>query len=461
MPDSQQRDLNVIEANPTKELFVFMLVRDLTLQDAIGDLVDNSADGAKRLRPDTDVSKSRNRLEPDGKYDGLTIEILATSDEFSIKDNCGGISSDLARNYAFRFGRPKDMPGTPGSVGQFGIGMKRALFKLGGHFIIQSISAHSRFLVEENVDDWIDKAEWNFHFKELEEREKSDQPFEESQQGTSIIVRSLREDTISSFKLNKFLDNLRREIEKEQLYNIHRGLKIVINREELQSRQLLLLESEEIHTAFWQKSFEVEGETSSGILNVEIYAGISEENTDHGGWYIFCNDRLILSNDQTETTGWGDKIPKYHSQYNRFRGYVFFNSENADLLPWNTVKNDMDVSNPYFQYVRTEMIQLMRPVINFLNWVHDERQKYDEPEQRVLAKSLENAKPVVLSMVANLASSFSAPQRPPVSRNNTRISYSKPKEQVEEAKNFFGVRTNPEVGIHTFNYWYEAEVNQE
>jgi len=339
--------------------------------------------------------------------------------------------------------------------------MKRALFKLGRHFIIESISAHSKFLVEENVDEWIDKEEWNFRFKELDEREKTALAFDEVDQGTTIIVAPLREDTISSFKLDKFIDSLKREIEKEQLYNIHRGLKIIINDEELQSRQLLLLESDEFQTAHWQKSFQVKREMSKGILNVEIYAGISEENTDHGGWYVFCNDRLILSNDQTETTGWGDKIPKYHSQYNRFRGYVFFNSDNADLLPWNTVKNDMDIGNPHFRAVRLEMIKLMRPVIDFLNWVHDERQRVEEPEDRVLAKALANAEPVVLSRVTNLAPRFSSPQPSPTSRKNTRISYSKPKEQVEGAKEFFGVRSNQDVGINTFNYWYEAEVGEE
>lgn len=458
MENSNSDDPRLIYANPTKELFVFMLVRDLTLRDAIGDLVDNSADGAKRMRPDEDSSKSRNRLEPDGKYDGLEIIINAKPDEFTIIDNCGGIPSNIARNYAFRFGRPKDMPTTAGAVGQFGIGMKRAFFKLGRHFIIESTSSYSKFLVEENVDLWIEKDEWNFRFDELEEREKDDLPFSVEEQGTTIIVRELKEDTVSNFKLENFIIRLRQEIEREQLYNIHRGLKIVINDEVLQSRQLILLESEDFQTANWQQTYSVKRETSEGDLNVEIYAGISEENTEHGGWYVFCNDRLILGNDQTETTGWGDKTPKYHSQYNRFRGYVFFNSDNADLLPWNTVKNDMDVENPHFKAVRSQMIKLMRPVIDFLNWLHDERQKVEEPDKRILALAIENAQPVVLSKVANLGSRFTSPKPPPVTRNNTRISYSKPKEDVQIAKDFFGVTSNQDVGINTFNYWYEAEV---
>ena len=116
MSDLEPYDPHNIDADPTKELFVFILVRDLTLRDAIGDLVDNCVDGAKRLRPDDDTSKSRNKLEPDGQYNGLEITLVVNPDEFSIIDNCGGISSDLAREYAFRFGRPKDMPPSPGSV---------------------------------------------------------------------------------------------------------------------------------------------------------------------------------------------------------------------------------------------------------------------------------------------------------------------------------------------------------
>lgn len=38
-----------INASPTKELFIFMLTRDVQLSRAIIDLVDNCVDGANRL----------------------------------------------------------------------------------------------------------------------------------------------------------------------------------------------------------------------------------------------------------------------------------------------------------------------------------------------------------------------------------------------------------------------------
>lgn len=141
---------------------------------------------------------------------------------------------------------------------------------------------------------------------------------------------------------------------------------------------------------------------------------------------------------------------------------MFFNSDNADLLPWNTVKNNMDVENPYFQDVRDQMIRLMRPVVDFLNWVHVERQRIDVPAERTLAIALAKAVPVALSKVENIGATFSSPRPQPVPPNrNTTVSYVRPKEDVELAKDFFGVKSNQEVGTCTFNYWYEAEISEQ
>lgn len=54
--------LEVIDASPTKDFFISMLVRDLSLRDAIGDLVDNSVDSARTL------------VQNDS-YEGINIEI--------------------------------------------------------------------------------------------------------------------------------------------------------------------------------------------------------------------------------------------------------------------------------------------------------------------------------------------------------------------------------------------------
>src|SRR5579862_336281 len=98
-----------VEAEPTKEFFVSMLVRDIELIPALVDLVDNSVDGARKLRGS-------------GTLEGLFVRIEATSEMFRIIDNCGGIPVNIARHYAFRFGRTGETPRIPRSVGQFGVG---------------------------------------------------------------------------------------------------------------------------------------------------------------------------------------------------------------------------------------------------------------------------------------------------------------------------------------------------
>src|ERR1700728_825098 len=110
-----QIDPNRINAAPSKEFFIYMLTRDVQLTRSIIDLLDNSVDGAKRLR---------------GKesFHGLWVRIEVSPDHFKISDNCGGIPVSVAREYAFCFGRPKGAEATPNSLGLFGVGMKRTFF---------------------------------------------------------------------------------------------------------------------------------------------------------------------------------------------------------------------------------------------------------------------------------------------------------------------------------------------
>src|SRR5712692_4475260 len=185
MPNAESR---IIDASPTKDFFISMLIKDIGTTRAIIDLVDNCVDGARRLKAD-------------GNYEGLSIEIEATKDHFQISDNCGGIPVDLAREYAFRFGRPAEMAATPHSVGQFGVGMKRALFKLGKKFRIESTTQTSRFVVEEDVEKWKQKEKWEFEFREVERRR---QRVALSETGTTVRVWPLHPTIAESFSLDTF-----------------------------------------------------------------------------------------------------------------------------------------------------------------------------------------------------------------------------------------------------------------
>ncbi len=118
----QQKE--TVHATPTKRFFVDMLTRDIELHDAILDLLDNCVDGILRSQ--------RTKAKSDLPYEGFWAKITFNQKKFQIVDNCGGIPLDLAKKYAFMMGRPKeeddsDIP----TVGMYGIGMKRAIFKIG------------------------------------------------------------------------------------------------------------------------------------------------------------------------------------------------------------------------------------------------------------------------------------------------------------------------------------------
>lgn len=447
---------NIIDASPTKELFISMLVKDLELKDAIGDLVDNSVDGARRMigTGETPLAYGGNE-----KYDDLFIKIEATTDCFKITDNCGGIPADLARDYAFRFGRPPNMPTITHSLGQFGIGMKRALFKLGKKFKIESTSINSHFVVEVDVDEWKEKPEWNFTFDDI----KEDLPEEDTKdnRGTIITVTDLHEDVAEQFNLENFINELIKELRYEQLYNISKGLKITVNGNPLDAPQFKLLQSDCFKTLYQKETL--------GKIHVKIYAGASERDLDAGGWYIFCNDRLILGPEQSEITGWGDKrptrIPKYHSQFDRFRGYVFFDADDASLLPLNTTKTNMDTDSRIFQRIRQQMISLMRPIINFLNRLHDEGVQYQRQEidDNPLEKATDSADLVELSNIETTENKGIYGPKCSITTSRLKvgtIQYTKPLSEIEEAKQVLEVSTNKEVGEKTFEYFMDREVNE-
>ena len=349
--DSQmsQGDPRTINARPTKELFISMLVKDIELIRAIADLVDNSIDGARRLRGP-------------GPYNGLWVRVEVSPERFRIADNCGGIPIDIAREYAFRFGRPEGTPATPHSVGQFGVGMKRALFKLGRAFRVESRSETARFVVEEDVEKWKERPDdWTFRFKESQEDLS---PASEDQWGTTVSVDPLHDAVADEFGLENFRSRLIEELSAAQQLSLEGGLAISLNLIPLQFRPLELLHSDELRPASRDLTF-----NDATPLRVKLYAGVAPSDPTSAGWYVFCNSRLVLRADQTLATGWGENrettIPKYHNQFARFRGYAFFDCDDAARLPWNTTKTGVDLDSPIYRSVRLTMLTMMRPVIDF------------------------------------------------------------------------------------------------
>ncbi|MDO9633741.1 MAG: ATP-binding protein [Paludibacter sp.] len=225
-------DSKIIQGNPTKSFFIQMITRDITINDAIVDLLDNSIDGASRLNPND--------------YSGLRIDLILNKNEFVVKDNCGGFTVETAQKYAFRFGRPDDAPETSGSVGRFGIGMKRALFKMGKNFIIESKTKNEHFNVNVDVEQWKNKTaeitlsdgnqsivdDWNFSYENVTDN------YNLLSNGTFIKVSNLFSEVSDLFDDVSFLNSLRNDIERLLNFSLEKKIEIFLNNQKLSSKDI-------------------------------------------------------------------------------------------------------------------------------------------------------------------------------------------------------------------------------
>jgi hypothetical protein len=347
---------------------------------------------------------------------------------------------------------------TKHSIGQFGVGMKRAFFKIGTRFCVVSTTETSRFVVEEDVEQWRRQEQWEFRFREVDPDLRPAPPPDE--RGTLVEVSGLHKSVAKQFELENYLSDLRQQLARAHQLSMERGLSITFNRIPLQLRRLELLHSDVLKPGRRELVFH---KNSATPVRAEVYVGVGDSTPSEAGWYVFCNGRMVLEADQTFTTGWGETrehtIPMFHNQYNRFRGYAFLDSDDAGLLPWNTTKTGVDTDSPLFQNLRLNMIILTRPVINFLNKLKDEKAAAeDERDLGPLEAALGSATRETPSK-AIAESTFRAPKPVPIPRppRTGTISYSKPVEQIRRLKKALRVSSNKAVGEKTFEYFLETE----
>jgi hypothetical protein len=444
MPDSPVPRL--VKAAPTKRFFISVLIKDISLLDAVVELVDNSVDSARGS----------------GNLVGVHIEIGYGNGMFSIRDNAAGISIQQATNYAFRFGRADGAPPTPGAVGEFGVGMKRAFFKIGRYFTVVSNTVTDHFSLHVDVDDWEREDDgnpnsWNFAFDESGDNTQS------AQTGTQIEVRKLHEYTAEEFGSATFLAQLVKALKERHEENLSRGLQITVNNASVQAESATLFSSAAIKPIVKAIDLEISGK----LVKVKLFAGIGEESLVDAGWYVYCNGRQIEHAEKTEKTGWnsaidGDKTPKPHWQFRRFRGYIFFDSAFPDVLPWNTTKTGLDTEAPAYRRVKSEIAGALRQVIGFLNALDSEaggQSKLPDVDTgpTPLTDIVEAANAVGLASLG--ASDEFTFDRTAVATEPEweRIQYYVKAERYELVRERLGAQSKTDVGRKTFDYYAQSE----
>lgn len=426
-------DKQTVDASPTKGFFIFMITRDIYIRPAIVELIDNAIDGAKRVCPD-------------GNYEGKKVEILFDSEKFIIRDNCGGIGIETATKYAFKFGRPDERPDEGGQLftGVFGIGMKRALFKLGRHFTVKSTTSIDSFTVDVDVDEWIkDQKNWTFPIT-VENKEGLEC-------GTEIVVEKLNKESKLRFGTQTFENELISYIEKYRSVETEKGLEIYVNEKLITTAKESIIENESI------VPYKSIIEDKDGIIR--IVAGITHYGKpQNAGWYIYCNGRLVLYADKTETTGWGNDYRSYHPSLAAFRGYVFFESSNLLALPWNTTKTGVDNLNRLYVLAREKMKEAAQQVFRAID---DAKKKMDvDSESFEELPFVKGAKEINMnySYLSSIKTTSDFKIIQPEERPRiARISFTKLAEDVEKVQKHIGASSRKELGEKLFQYYVEME----
>lgn len=442
-------DKRPVIGRPSKAFFVDMITRDLTVDDSILDLIDNAIDAAVTRQR---VNVMHVLTDGQNEYDRflgakVSIDINVDNDSFMIRDSCGGISIKEARETVFRFGNPQARPAM-GGLSVYGIGMKRSFFKLGRNISVESETQNESLCIEIDVEDWTRRGDedWDFSFsKAVTLANPPDAP------GTTITITNLTEAAQRRCGLPGFARLLREKIGSAYALFLAAGVEIEVDGKPATSKlPASVTAGEQIQPA--RQQFNVRG------VDVLIIAGVSpRDDRRRHGWYVFCNGRMVLDADKTEVTGWagGRGLPKWHTKFGHFVGYLYFRSDDVHKLPWRTTKQGVVPDSAIYQRALAEMQVQARPVLDFLTKLYPGEIEADEIPER---EGLRKGAAVSITKLARGDTAFKfTPPRPPPDRSKRLISiqYKKQRGEIEHLKNCIdslGSASARKVGEYAFDY---------
>lgn len=431
-----------VSAAPVKSFFVTMLTRDIPLADAILDLLDNCVDGILRAKGKAVES-----------YAGYQATITFDKTHFMIDDNCGGIPWSL-HDYAFRLGAPanqrkKNLP----TVGVYGIGMKRAIFKIGEQCLITTRNGADHYEVE-ITPAWVkDEDDWDLPVR------AATTTMEEP--GTTIVIGQLHEGIKKTFGESgeaAFHAELYRRVSELYAFIIAKGFKVTINGTVVEPRPTKLAfqavagkrkaSGAIVPFIYRAKVDDVHIFLAIGLTRaIPTAEEVDDEDTGSqtrykslaAGWTIVCNDRAVVYCDRTELTGWGeDDIPRYHTQFIAISGIVEFRSDKAEKLPTTTTKRGIDAASPLYLQVKNKMREGLKLFTTFTYWWKGKeaevRTIIDKAEVYTFNELKKRAGDLTMTKVTRLPGGQQfkpALPRPKTQQSNvTRIAFERPLSEV-------------------------------
>ena len=161
---------------------------------------------------------------------------------------------------------------------------------------------------------------------------------------------------------------------------MQRGFSIRVNGEKLRARTLKLYAAD-FSTKNGIRPYDFESDDDGVHIRVTVgffrplarmedidEAAEHSSDSEQAGISVVCNDRLVLINDRTRKTGWGDGgVPRYHPQFRGIAGFIMFSTDQPDKLPISTTKRDLDVGEDVYLHARQYCMEGLRECVGFTN----------------------------------------------------------------------------------------------
>lgn len=439
------------DASPEKRLFISLLTRDISLVAAFLDLIDNSINAA--LAPFADKLATAegylSALDDPEISASTSIDIEFSAESVKIADNAAGIDSKTAESYVFKFGRAaQDSRASHDRLSVYGIGLKRAIFKMGDQISIVSDHEQGGFALDLDVPEWAASKQdvWNFP---ITGRPNADA----DATGTVIEITQLHEDVATRLNDGLFEGQLIDRIGKTYAYFMGKFVTISVNGEPVAPESVKVSKNQTTETVTIDNA------------TCLIVAGLGPSDSNGrfrdatSGWFVLCNGRTVISADKSSLTGWGGHgLPIFQPKHRPFLGMAIFVSDNPESLPWTTTKASINEDSIAWQRAKREMVNAAKAIVNFLD------SRYTESGTEVHSDELNEAR---RGSVNPLASSSATPRKfePPALKTDPtmQIQYNA---KVADVKRIGKHLRRPgmsgsEVGRHTLDFFLRNEVGDE
>lgn len=321
------------------------LTKDITPSEALFDLVDNSIDAARRCLDPSHVDQYGLPLS----YEGFVVRLHVGCKRVYLSDNCGGIEDRELAKRVFVTGK---LSHQPYGIGGFGIGLKRALFRLGTKYALKSDT------------DGDTAASISFTRADLAKVSSDLTAHRLPSLGRKrFVIAIARFENGVEHHLTSALDSgdLARNLSRRYGIFISKGLKIVLNGVKvpafmpaLRGDGLVAIQATNMVAENGVSIFVDAGMHSLTRLpgEADYSPMIAKTLTDQYGWYFVCNDRIVRVASHEPELGW---TTKWHQEYYGFLGWVRFVAEDPEDLPWDTKKTFIDPNSLSFRAIATRL----------------------------------------------------------------------------------------------------------